>query len=258
MQMLCPNRRPFHPLLLLHKGLKLALLALATVGLGWAMAGTPQLTDQAQAWAASQYGVGAQQVQVAAPDARINIQPCTTGWQFDQPFANDTTVRARCSQPNRQVFLRVDVLGHSTSAQAIRADTPTEAPQAETRTVVVTNTVLARGTRLLPEHLTLQTMPTQGLHSMALEHIEEAMDAELVRNLPAGSVLRLQDVRPALMVRKGHWVHLNWEPVQGFHIAVRLEALQDGRMGETIRLLNRESGKVLNALVTGPNTAQAL
>jgi flagella basal body P-ring formation protein FlgA len=255
MQMLCPNLYPHRSLLLLLKVLWLALLALVA---STSLAGTSELTGQVQRWAASQYGVSAQHIRVAPPDERINIQSCAQGWQFDQPFANDTTVRARCTQPNRQVFLRVEVTGHSTSAQASRADTAIESQPTATRTVVVTNTVLPRGTRLQPEHLSLQTVPSQGLHNMALEHIDDAMDAELVRNLPSGSVLRLQDLRPALMVRKGHWVHLHWEPVQGFQIAVRLEALQDGRMGETIRLINRESGKVLNAMVTGPNTAQAL
>jgi flagella basal body P-ring formation protein FlgA len=255
MQMLCPNHHPHRSLLPLLKVLWLALLGLFA---SMSLAGTNELTSQVQRWAASQYGVSAQHIRVAPPDERINIQMCAPGWQFDQPFANDTTVRARCTQPNRQVFLRLEVSGHSTSAQASRADTIIESQPVATRTVVVTNTVLPRGTRLQPEHLTLQTMPSQGLHNMALEQIEDAMDAELVRNLPSGSVLRLQDLRPALMVRKGHWVHLHWEPVQGFQIAVRLEALQDGRMGETIRLINRESGKVINALVTGANTAQAL
>lgn len=248
---------PFQPLL------KRLLIAVCAMGLAlwgsFSQAGTQELTQRVQQWAASQYNLQVQDIRVAAPDERIHIQPCPSGWQLDQPFANDTTVRARCAQPNRQVFLRMEVLGHSTSAQASRADTPAVSPvPVAMRTVVVTNTVLARGTRLQPEHVRVESVPAQGLHNMALEQMDDAMDAELVRNLPAGSVLRLQDLRPALMVRKGHWVHLNWEPVQGFQIAVRLEALQDGRMGETIRLINRESGKVLNAVVTGPNAAQAL
>ena len=255
MQMLCPNRRFHSSLQRMLQGLALALWA-GFAGLSWAS--SSELTSQAHQWATQQYGVKPQQVRVAPPDERINIQPCTTRWQFDQPFNNDTTVRARCSQPNRQVFLRVEVAGHNTSAQATRADTPSEKQPAATRTVVVTNTVLARGTRLQAEHLSLQTVPAQGQNAMAVMQIEDAVDAELTRNLPAGSVLRLQDLRPALMVRKGHWVHLNWEPTKGFQIAVKLEALQDGRMGETIRLINRESGKVLNAMVTGPNTAQGL
>lgn len=255
MQMLCPNLRLTHALQRLLKGLALAC-SFGLASLTWAS--SSELTSQAHQWVVQQYGVKPQQVRVAPPDERINIQPCPARWQFDQPFNHDTTVRARCSQPSRQVFLRVEVQGHNTSAQATRADNPIEKQAAATRTVVVTTTVLARGTRLQADHLSLQTVPAQGQNAMALEQIDDALDAELTRNLPAGSVLRLQDLRPALLVRKGHWVHLNWEPTKGFQIAVKLEALQDGRMGETIRLINRESGKVINAMVTGPNTAQGL
>ncbi len=35
-------------------------------------------------------------------------------------------------------------------------------------------------------------------------------------------------------------------------------ALDDGRMGETIRLKSRDTGRIVSAVVTGQNTAQGL
>jgi flagella basal body P-ring formation protein FlgA len=39
---------------------------------------------------------------------------------------------------------------------------------------------------------------------------------------------------------------------QGFQIAARVEALQDGRFGEQIKLKNPESGRILSGVVRGP------
>jgi len=43
-----------------------------------------------------------------------------------------------------------------------------------------------------------------------------------------------------------------------FQIRVRVEALQDGRMGEQVKLKNPESGKSLSGTVTGPNAVKGL
>jgi flagella basal body P-ring formation protein FlgA len=45
---------------------------------------------------------------------------------------------------------------------------------------------------------------------------------------------------------------------QGFQISARVEALQDGRYGEQIKLKNRDSGRMLTGLVKGPNQVQGL
>ena len=44
----------------------------------------------------------------------------------------------------------------------------------------------------------------------------------------------------------------------GFLIIVRVEALQDGRMGEQVRLKNTESGRQISGVVTGPSTVKGL
>lgn len=256
MQMLCPNPRPAAAFERLAQWFVWVFLSL--FWMPWAAAST-DLGQHIHQWAVERYGLTAEQIRVFPTDPRVTPQSCATPWQLDQPFANNTTVRARCSNPNHQLFVRLEVSGHSASAPGQRVDKVNgNKPEESSRPVVTTTTVLARGTRLLPEHVVLQPSTSNHSHSMALEQIEDAVGAELVRHVPAGTVLRLQDLRPALMVRKGQWVQLQWEPVQGFLVGVKLEALQDGRMGDTIRLINPESGKVLNAKVTGPNTAQGL
>jgi flagella basal body P-ring formation protein FlgA len=88
------------------------------------------------------------------------------------------------------------------------------------------------------------------LDPSALEH------AELVRDKAAGQVLHEHDIQPALLVRKGQVISVVVETVPGLRISARLEALQDGRHGQTVRLRNVESGRIVSGVVTGPNAAR--
>ena len=45
---------------------------------------------------------------------------------------------------------------------------------------------------------------------------------------------------------------------KGFLISIRAEALQDGQIGEQIKLKNTESGRLLSAVVTGSNMARGI
>jgi len=46
-----------------------------------------------------------------------------------------------------------------------------------------------------------------------------------------------------------------WNPTPGLQINARLESLDDGRVGDTIRVRNRDTGRILGAQVTGQNQA---
>jgi flagellar basal body P-ring formation protein FlgA len=58
-------------------------------------------------------------------------------------------------------------------------------------------------------------------------------------------------------VRKGELVTLVFASA-GVRISTRLRALQDGAEGDLVRLQNPESGRTVEALVTGPGSARAL
>jgi len=68
--------------------------------------------------------------------------------------------------------------------------------------------------------------------------------------------LRSHDVRRAVLVKQGQSVLLTVTQGNGFSITARVDALQDGKMGDQIRLKNPESGRILSGVVTGPNTAK--
>ena len=91
-----------------------------------------------------------------------------------------------------------------------------------------------------------------------LQSTKDALAAEAVRDLSAGQALRVSDIRRAILVKQGQLVTMTVGDKSGFLITVRVEALQDGRMGEQVKLKNPDSGKQVSGIVTGPNSAKGL
>lgn len=217
----------------------------------------PSLEEQVLNWLVSTHGPHASQTVVMPLDPRIEERQCQHPWQIDQPFARPDTLRARCTQPVWQVFVQLQLDPRLASTPDHRAAKSTTA--APDQLVVVTTTNLPRGTPLEAEHLTLSEQPagTRGT-SAYLNAIDEALNHETVRDLSAGQALRHSDLRQAWLVRKGQTVVLTWEPAPGLQITARLEAMEDGRFGDSIRLRNRESGHVTHGQVTGRNAAKGI
>ena len=81
---------------------------------------------------------------------------------------------------------------------------------------------------------------------------------ELLRDVRPGAPLSSQDLRPMVLVKRGQMVLMSIGQAQGFQISARVEAQQDGRYGEQIKLKNSESGRILTGMVKGPNLVQGL
>jgi flagella basal body P-ring formation protein FlgA len=124
--------------------------------------------------------------------------------------------------------------------------------------VVVATGLLQRGTRIQPEQVELADREARLVNGVVIERVEDVLHAEVVRDIPAGTVLRGSDIRPAWLVRKGQLVQLTWSPSPGFQITARVESLENGRMGEPVRLKNRDSGRIISGVVTGLGTAAGL
>ena len=75
------------------------------------LAATPQeaLETALGNWVAGQSGVTADQVKMAPLDPRVQVQPCGGSISFDYPFVNKESVRARCSKPAWQIFVKVSL-----------------------------------------------------------------------------------------------------------------------------------------------------
>lgn len=212
------------------------------------------MLQQAQQWVASGMGRAPSQVNFAPLDERVQVKTCEKPLVFDWPFASRESLRVRCLvQPGAwQLYLR---LVEAPSVRAFGADTVSEPAK---RKVVVAKRFLSRATVLTPDMVELAEVTVGPSLIGPLDQVTLVQFAELLRDVPAGVPIQAHDLRRAVLVRQGQMAVLSVGKGQGFEIAVRVEALQDGRMGEQVRLKNPESGRSLSGVVTGPNALKGL
>jgi len=233
----------------------LLLLALPSSGL----AQTPNspadnMTLQVRQWLSSTHGVTANDVVIAPLDNRLKVQGCQKPLVVDHPFASKETVRVRCPEPVWQLYLQVSLPIATSLAPVNAGKTTAVAP----KTVVVAKRLLQRGVILQADMLEeIQASPGTA-DTQLLSSLKDAQQAELTRDIAAGQALRISDIRRAVMVKQGQSVMLTVGEKSEFQITVRMEAMQDGRLGEQVKLKNPDSGKQVSGVVTGPNTAKGL
>ena len=283
MQMLCHN--PLPPAARQRRWLaaaQAAALSLA-LALGWASA-TAQTTAEAPLsqdnlfkevgnWMQQTQQLSADQFDFVPMDSRVKVQPCDRPLVMDLPFATKETVRVRClGTSSWQLYLRANIKtpvakpsppaapAAAAPAAAVAATPPKIASSAATarRKVVVGTQFLRAGTVLSAAMLEESEQAATGLDNSLFGSLKDLENAEVVRDIPAGTALRSSDVRRALMVKQGQLVMLTISKGSSFAIVARVEALQDGRLGDQIRLKNPESGRLLSGVVTGPSAARGL
>jgi flagella basal body P-ring formation protein FlgA len=124
--------------------------------------------------------------------------------------------------------------------------------------VVVPKRLIQRGTVIEADMLEEVSQQGGNMDSSLLQSMKDALTAEAVRDLSAGQALRVSDIRRAILVKQGQLVTMTVGDKSGFLITVRVEALQDGRMGEQVKLKNTESGRQISGIVTGPNLVKGV
>ena len=259
LQMLC---RTF------QTGQKTGLIALgcatALLGTVWQQAVAQNMPVANPGWAAVEQGakqfvmdtykLEAGLVTIQPMDSRIKMNTCAQDIVFDQPYGNKQSVRARCAQPVWQHFVMVQVKT-GLGAQFTNASQT----NAVTKLVWVSNQSIKRGTTVQPGMFKNTEITVPAHETRFVSDERELANTELLRDLPANTPLKMQDLKPATMVRRGQQVTVAvGGEGKGFLITMKAEAQQDGLLGEQIRLKNPESGRSLTAVVTGMNMARGL
>ena len=286
MQMLC-HKPP--PLAALQRGW-LALTRAAALCLALALGGAQasaqtageaplsqdSLFKEVGNWMQQNQQLSAGQFDFVPLDSRVKVQPCDRPLVMDLPFSTKETVRVRClGASSWQLYLRANIKApQSKPATAVAPPnnaasappasvtaTPPKSvgiPASPRRKVVIGTQFLRAGTVLNASMLEETEQAAAGLDNSLFGGVKDLENAEVVRDIPAGTALRSSDVRRALMVKQGQLVMLTISQGSSFAIVARVEALQDGRLGDQIRLKNPESGRLLSGVVTGPNAAKGL
>ncbi len=207
-------------------------------------------------WVAQSRKVSAEQVSLAPLDARVKVRTCDKPLAMDLPFSSAETVRVRCSQPVWQQYVQVSVAG---KAPQTLTQTKAAMPQEPAKRWVLVATVpLQQGMTLNETHVQRAQVDASVVPVNVLEQPSEVLHAEVVRDVRPGVPLRSHDIRPTVLVKRGQMVLLSVVQPQGFQISARVEAMQDGRFGEQIKLKNRDSGRELSGRVQGPNQVVGL
>jgi flagella basal body P-ring formation protein FlgA len=148
-----------------------------------------------------------------------------------------------------------------TSLQSQRAATPpisyemapvdSGMPEAVDGKIPVLNTGVRRGDEITADMITFEDPDPrrriQGLiHS---PHILE--DTEAKRTLRAGQPLSMNDIKPVSVVRKGDPVQLIYE-TGALRLIVSAKALSDAAQGETVRVVNLQSNRTMDAIAWAP------
>lgn len=231
-----------------------------------ASSATEVLQASVQKWVAQSRKVKPDQVTLAPLDSRVKVRACNQALNVDVPFSNPETIRVRCTQPVWQQFVQVSVAGTASDVRGqsqVKFEAPVIAspgapPAPAKRWVLVAKVPLQRGMMLDETHVSREQVDTSNMPVNVLEQASEVMHAEVVRDVRPGTPLRSQDIRPTVLVKRGQMVLLSVGQAQGFQISARVEAMQDGRFGEQIKLKNRDSGRELSGRVQGPNQVTGL
>ena len=226
---------------------------------GMAHANTPALPEAWEPIAAAVklWGEKNHPGETALGLAEINdrVQPaaCDAELQVDAPFRQSTNLRVRCPSPGWQLFVLTTHQGKASATEVVSADKPIPVGQ-----WVVPQVHLTRGTRLTADMLKVVPAEAGVPGNNTLDALEQAVGAELVRDIAAGKPLRRHDVRAAVLVKRGAMVKLSVGKSNGFQISVRVLAEESARMGEQVKLKNPESGRIITGKVIGLNEAIGL
>ncbi len=120
--------------------------------------------------------------------------------------------------------------------------------------IPVLTTGLRRGDAITPDLITfVEPDPDRRIQGL-IQSTELLQDTEAARNLRAGQPLALRDIQAISVIKKGDAVKLVFE--QGMlRLTVNAKALSDAAKGETVRVMNLQSKRTMDAIAMAPGTA---
>lgn len=121
--------------------------------------------------------------------------------------------------------------------------------------VVINTEPVRKGERIQASHLQKQLMDIGKIKGHYFSDFEQIIGLEAKRPLKPGQVIHSQLLRQPLLIKRGETVVLSAE-AGALSVKTSGIALSDGRLGQQIRIKNKQSKRTVNAQVTGPGTVK--
>lgn len=179
---------------------------------------------------------GRYEIQVNRLDPRLRMPTC------DSPLYTRLESPA---QPVGRVTVRVGCDGGAPWSLLVQAQVRLY------RQVVVAQRPLARGTILGPRDIDWRERDVGTLNQGYLTEPEQALGSKLTRPMNIDQVLTPNHLERPAVVNKGDQVVISANSA-GLSVRMPGEALEEGAVGQQVRVRNLSSQRVIRARVTGP------
>jgi flagella basal body P-ring formation protein FlgA len=228
-------RRHTHPKRLMNR-LLLALSLLAAYPLQAAgIQSLDAIREAARQQVASQFNRPGTDITIGTLDPRLRLSNCSQPLKTFFPQGkrgNKLTVGVRCEAPKRwTIYVTAEI------HQTVEA--------------LVAKEYLRRGRVLGSEDLEPKRFDANQLKFGYFTDIHEVLGKTLKRHLNRGAVLTPSNIAVTKVIRRGERVSIIAE-TGGISVRASGEALEDGGLGDIIRVRNLNSRKVIEARIEAP------
>lgn len=142
--------------------------------------------------------------------------------------------------------------------EAVEVAEPREAPvvrQDMTGLVPVLTTTLNRGDIITADMITYEGPDPKRRVQGLIRDAGYLKDMEAKRTLRAGQPLSLRDIQPVSIIKKGDPVVMVYQ-TGALKLTVNAKALSNAAQGETVRLMNLQSKRAMDATAVAPGEAR--
>lgn len=117
--------------------------------------------------------------------------------------------------------------------------------------VAVLTQPVKRGEIITRRHFSIEKREIAKFGDELMTQAEQVENKQVLRYLPAGSILTSRNVAEPKLIKKGDKIIISASQ-PGFSVRMNGLALMDGAKGQAIRIKNQNSGRIVNATVTEP------
>ena len=187
------------------------------------------------------------QLELLVSDRR-SFFPCSKPLDFTPRIQNDwSSVQITCSSEEWTTVLR--------SAATKQKNEPSGESNSINNPVVVVVTNISKGEVLNATHLAYENTATRLPGSFT--DIENVIGRKAKFNLARGAILKIRQLEINYAVEKGKYVLLTSRN-ENVSVTVGAIALEQGQIGDIIKVKNERSGKLLNVVVTSEKKVSPL